>query len=150
MPREIVSVHVGQCGSQIGVSFWDALLNEFNISPDGSIHDSEKGFDEVFFSASNEKQVLARSIFLDLEPRVLQSIQKGPFRQLFKSENYFTGDSGGGAGNVWANGFFSGQQSEEIILEMLQREVESADSMDGFFLSHSVAGGTGSGLVRKC
>ena len=96
---------------------------------------------------SNEKQVLARSIFLDLEPRVLQSIQKGPFRQLFKSENYFTGDSGGGAGNVWANGFFSGQQSEEIILEMLQREVESADSMDGFFLSHSVAGGTGSGLV---
>ena len=35
----------------VGVSFWDALLNEFNISPDGSIHDSEKGFDEVFFSA---------------------------------------------------------------------------------------------------
>lgn len=28
MPREIVSVHVGQCGLQMGMTFWEAALQE--------------------------------------------------------------------------------------------------------------------------
>ena len=28
MPREIITIQVGQCGNQIGYGFWDLLLKE--------------------------------------------------------------------------------------------------------------------------
>lgn len=28
MPREIITIQVGQCGNQIGYGFWDLLLRE--------------------------------------------------------------------------------------------------------------------------
>ena len=28
MPREIITIQVGQCGNQIGSAFWDLLLQE--------------------------------------------------------------------------------------------------------------------------
>ena len=28
MPREIITIQVGQCGNQIGLRFWDLLLKE--------------------------------------------------------------------------------------------------------------------------
>lgn len=28
MPRELVTIHVGQCGNQIGMRFWELALKE--------------------------------------------------------------------------------------------------------------------------
>ena len=53
---------------------------------------------------------------------------------------------GGGAGNNWASGFAQGEQACEDLLEMVDRELGACDSLEGFSLAHSVAGGTGSGL----
>jgi len=38
------------------------------------------------------------------------------------------------------------EAKQEEILEMIDREAESSDSLEGFVLCHSVAGGTGSGM----
>lgn len=38
------------------------------------------------------------------------------------------------------------EAEQEEILEMIDREAESSDSLEGFVLCHSVAGGTGSGM----
>jgi tubulin epsilon len=36
MPREVVTVQVGQCGNQIGCRFWEMALREHAAhSPDG-------------------------------------------------------------------------------------------------------------------
>ncbi|KAM0683953.1 gamma-tubulin [Mitosporidium daphniae] len=53
---------------------------------------------------------------------------------------------GGGAGNNWAFGYSEGVRVKDELLEMLDREAESSDSLEGFVLVHSIAGGTGSGL----
>lgn len=42
---------------------------------------------------------------LDLEPRVINSIQNSEQRQLFNHENMFLSPHGGGAGNNWASGY---------------------------------------------
>jgi len=41
---------------------------------------------------------------LDLEPRVINSIQNSDQRQLYNHENIFLSPQGGGAGNNWASG----------------------------------------------
>ena len=36
MPREIITLQLGQCGNQIGSEFWKQLCAEHGISPDGT------------------------------------------------------------------------------------------------------------------
>lgn len=38
-----------------------------------------------------------------------------------------------------------GQNVEEDIMDMIDREADGSDSLEGFVLCHSIAGGTGSG-----
>ena len=53
---------------------------------------------------------------------------------------------GGGAGNNWSNGYSQAEKVQEEMLDMIDREAEGSDSLEGFVLIHSIAGGTGSGL----
>lgn len=39
MPREIITLQVGQCGNQIGGEFWKQLCLEHGIQPDGVARD---------------------------------------------------------------------------------------------------------------
>lgn len=41
--------------------------------------------------------------------------------------------------------FLQGEQVEEDIMDMIDREADGSDSLEGFVLCHSIAGGTGSG-----
>ncbi len=83
---------------------------------------------------------------MDLEPRVIQGIQNGPYAQLYNPENVFVTKDGSGAGNNWAAGFASGDKVVEDIWDIIDREAEGSESLEGFQLLHSIAGGTGSGL----
>lgn len=52
-----------------------------------------------------------------------------------------------GAGNNWAHGHHVyGPQYHENILQLVRQEAEQCDSLQGFLLTHSLGGGTGSGL----
>lgn len=70
----------------------------------------------------------------------------GPYRRLYNPENAFVAPEGGGAGNNWAMGYDKGEKYHEEIMEKLDREADNSDSLEGFMLLHSIAGGTGSGL----
>ena len=156
MPREIITLQVGQCGNQIGSEFWKQLCLEHGISPDGILNadpvtfmDSSNRVDDrkdVFFYQADDSRYIPRSMLIDLEPRVVNKISTGPYRNLFNPENLFISDHGGGAGNNWASGFRQGEECCETIMEMIDRESDACDSMEGFVLTHSIAGGTGSGL----
>lgn len=39
MPREIITLQVGQCGNQIGMEFWKQLCLEHGINKDGILED---------------------------------------------------------------------------------------------------------------
>jgi hypothetical protein len=43
-------------------------------------------------------------------------------------------------------GYAQGDAVSETILEMIDREADGSDSLEGFVLCHSIAGGTGSGM----
>eukprot|EP00879_Flechtneria_rotunda_P001035 GHRR01001172.1.p1 GENE.GHRR01001172.1~~GHRR01001172.1.p1 ORF type:complete len:465 (+),score=106.02 GHRR01001172.1:176-1570(+) len=149
MPREIISLQVGQCGNQVGSEFWRKLCSEHGISKDGMLEDfATQGGDrkDVFFYQADDEQYVPRAILLDLEPRVIDGIRKSDIKNLFNPENIFVSKEGGGAGNNWASGFTQGEQVQETLLDMIDREAEYCDSLEGFTLCHSIAGGTGSGM----
>ena len=53
---------------------------------------------------------------------------------------------GGGAGNNWASGYTKAEKLKEEIVDIIDREAEGSDSLEGFIFCHSIAGGTGSGM----
>ena len=52
MPREIISIQVGQCGNQVGMEFWKQLCQEHGINPEGIVNENAMNGDDrkdVFF-----------------------------------------------------------------------------------------------------
>ena len=99
---------------------------------------------DVFFYQADDEHYIPRALLIDLEPRVINSIQNSEFKNLFNPENYFMDNDG--AGNNWAKGFEFAEKREEELVDMVDREADGSDSLEGFTLIHSIAGGTGSGL----
>ncbi|CAG0909741.1 unnamed protein product, partial [Cyprideis torosa] len=149
MPQEIITLQLGQCGNQIGNEFWKKLCAEHGISPDGMLEDFAKeriDQKDVFFYQADDQQYIPRAVLLDLEPRVINGILSSPYAKLYNPENIYIHKQGAGAGNNWACGYSQGEKLYEEIFEILEREAEGSDRLEGFVLCHSIAGGTGSGM----
>jgi tubulin beta len=51
------------------------------------------------------------------------------------------------AGNNWAKGHYTeGAELVDSIMDVVRKEAESCDCIQGFQLAHSLGGGTGAGL----
>jgi tubulin beta len=86
-----------------------------------------------------------RAVLVDLEPGVIDSVRASQYGGLFRPDNFVFGASG--AGNNWAKGHYTeGAEMVDSILDVIRKEVENTDCMQGFQLCHSLGGGTGSGL----
>lgn len=89
MPREIITIQVGQCGNQIGYGFWDLLLKEhaetnktpiFNDalssffknvdSKNGKLlHNGDAGYSQI-------QNLKARAVVVDMECGVVNHLLK--------------------------------------------------------------------------
>eukprot|EP01135_Chromosphaera_perkinsii_P007849 Nk52_evm41s1020 gene=Nk52_evmTU41s1020 len=146
--REIVHIQVGQCGNQIGSKFWEVIADEHGIGPDGRYEgENELQLERVnvYFNESTGARYVPRSILVDLEPGTLDSVRASAFGNLFRPDNFVFGQSG--AGNNWAKGHYTvGAELADATLDAIRREAEGCDCLQGFQLSHSLGGGTGSGM----
>ncbi|KAG8006634.1 Tubulin beta-1 chain [Nibea albiflora] len=68
--------------------------------------------------------------------------------QLDRISVYYNEASGqSGAGNNWAKGHYTeGAELVDSVLDVVRKEAESCDCLQGFQLTHSLGGGTGSGM----
>ncbi|KAK8093884.1 Tubulin beta chain [Apiospora hydei] len=146
--REIVHLQTGQCGNQIGSAFWQNISAEHGLDSDGQYQGSSdlqlERMNVYFNEASNNKYV-PRAVLVDLEPGTMDAVRAGPFGQLFRPDNYVFGQSG--AGNNWAKGHYTeGAELVDQVLDVVRREAEGCDCLQGFQITHSLGGGTGSGM----
>merc|ERR1712179_890453 len=75
----------------------------------------------------------------------MDSVRSGPLGQLFRPDSFVFGQSG--AGNNWAKGHYTeGAELVDSVLDVVRKESESCDCLQGFQLTHSLGGGTGSGM----
>ncbi|CAM9139422.1 unnamed protein product [Chrysoparadoxa australica] len=89
----------------------------------------------------------ARAVLVDMEDGVLNETLQGPIGELFDQRHFIRDVSDSGSGNNWAHGYsVYGPQHQEGMLDVFQHTAEKCDSLQSFFLMHSMGGGTGSGL----
>uniref|UniRef100_A0A182WK45 Tubulin beta chain n=1 Tax=Anopheles minimus TaxID=112268 RepID=A0A182WK45_9DIPT len=146
--REIVHLQAGQCGNQIGSKFWEIISDEHGIDPTGHYHgDSDLQLEriDVYYTEVNGNKYVPRAVLVDLEPGTMDSVRQSPYGALFRPDNFVYAQSG--AGNNWAKGHYTeGAELVDNVLDVIRKETEACDCLQGFQLAHSLGGGTGSGM----
>lgn len=144
-------VQLGQCGNQIGAKFWETICDEHSLNQRGEfIGDKENSLCldriHVYFNQNQAGNYKPRAVLVDLERPTIDSICTGPYGHLFDPKNISCGE--GGAGSNWAKGFYSeGAEMMDRVLDQVRKEVETCDHLQGFQFTHSLGGGTGSGMT---
>ena len=75
----------------------------------------------------------------------MDTIRSMEVGKMFKPDNFVYGANG--AGNNWAKGHYTeGAELVDQAMDVLRREAESCECLQGFQMTHSLGGGTGSGM----
>lgn len=146
----IVGIHGGGAGSMIGESMWKQLIKEHGISPDGIKDDSvTHDVPGVMFQDIDKEWYKPRGLFIDPDAQDVARIRRGMLKQLWSHDtNFVTWNKD--AGNLYTEGFYSTYYCvNEEVNDKMRRLVEPVDQLEGFVLSRSVSGGTGSGLIKR-
>lgn len=86
-----------------------------------------------------------RAIYCDLEPNVVDEVRTGPYRDLFHPEQMITGKED--ASNNYARGHYTvGKGMINQVMEKIRQVADNCSGLQGFLISHSFGGGTGSGF----
>lgn len=146
--REIVHIQVGQCGNQIGAKFWEDISEEHGIDSSNT-YIGEYPYQleriDVYYNEAAHNKYVPRAILVDLEPGTMDSVRSGRNGALFRPDNFVFGQNG--AGNNWAKGHYTeGAELVDQVMDVLRQEAENCDCLQGFQLTHSIGGGTGSGM----
>ena len=85
--RECLCIHVGQAGVQTGNGTWELLCLEHGIQPDGQMPSDKTvgGGDDsfnTFFSETGAGKHVPRTVYIDLEPGVIDEDRTGTYIQL--------------------------------------------------------------------
>uniref|UniRef100_A0A383VAF0 Tubulin delta chain n=1 Tax=Tetradesmus obliquus TaxID=3088 RepID=A0A383VAF0_TETOB len=148
----VITVQLGQCGNQLGAAWFDTLAEELSSGAYGPYAaDAYFQQQDTLRSSSNSNaaaSLAARAVLVDMEPKVIysarQRAQASSHGWCYSSGSAASGQSG--SGNNWAMGHHQwGPRMAPAVLELVRRQAEACDVLEGFLLLQSVAGGTGAG-----
>jgi len=149
--REVISVHIGQAGVQLGNACWELYCLEHGLTPSG---EPTEGFSmdadhcatiSTFFSEPEEKKYVPRSCFIDLEASVIDEVRNGAYRSLYNPDFMITGIED--AANNYARGMYTvGKEKRDEATEQIRKLAEDCNGLQGILVFLSIGGGTGSGL----
>ena len=148
--REIICIHIGGAGVQIGSACWELLCVEHRIEGNGLIWGGDErerdGEDKsgLFSEVRRWGKQVPRAVFIDTEPTVIDEIRNGKNDRLFHKDRLISGK--GDVADVYSKVYSEGNGLAEEGVENIRKEVENCDSLQGFVVFSAVGGGTGSGL----
>merc|ERR1711881_374196 len=150
MPREIISIALGQCGIQMCNMAWELFALEHGIQKDGTNPaDASVGEEDdphnTFFAEVGNRNV-PRNVFVDLEPTVLDEIKTGEYRGMFNPAGSIANKED--AASNYARGHYTvGKEIIDLAMDRIRQEADKCTGLQGFFVYHGVGGGTGSGTT---
>jgi len=137
-----------------------------SVQPDGRLTEgspsaSDSGF-STFFSETGTGKHVPRSLYIDLEPGVIDDVKSGTYKSLFHPETLITGKEDA-ANNCElfqlvyrytpthipkdARGHYTvGKELIDPVMDKLRKLADNCSGLQGFFVFHSFGGGTGSGF----
>lgn len=146
---QLISIHVGQAGCQIGSAVWELYCLEHGIQPDGQLPaegvDPERLFSDEQGRIGKEAKRVPMSLFVDTEPNVIDEIRTGTYRHLFNKDWMISGKEGC-ADNAARGRYTIGKELSHPSVDAIRRMMEACDSVKGFTVYNSYGGGTGAGI----
>jgi len=146
MVREVLTINVGQCGIQVGQTVWEQYCAEHGVTVKGDNPEtSDDGTFQCFFEETGAGQYVPRNLMVDLEPNVIDDVKNSKYSAIYHPEFMLAGKED--AANNFARGHYTvGKEMIDKVNDRLRKMVDNSDNVQGFFINHSVGGGTGSGL----
>mmetsp|Transcript_4987 Transcript_4987/g.13934 ORF Transcript_4987/g.13934 Transcript_4987/m.13934 type:complete len:449 (-) Transcript_4987:109-1455(-) len=148
--REVISIHLGQGGVQVGNQCWELYCLEHGIDPDGRMPSDltpgeENDSFNTFFSETSSGKHVPRAIYADLEPSVCDEVRSGAYKELYHPEQIINGKED--AANNYARGHYTtGKEIVDTVLDRIRKLADNCTGLQGFLVFHATGGGTGSGL----
>lgn len=148
--KELISIHCGQAGIQLGNACWELFSAESNINPNGELSkQKENSLDNLyfnpFFSENSSGAYKARAAFIDLDPYPINDIKKSSYKDLFSKNNLISLNQDSAC--TFCSAYCTlGQELTGVCFDSIRKLVEECDNLQGFIFTHSIGGGTGSGL----
>lgn len=144
--HEIISLHIGQSGIQIGNLCWELFCLEHGIQKDATLSEAnsiDNSCLNSFFSKNASEEYESRSLFIDSDPSSIEHVKRSQYAKIYDSNNFINLNRGSTAS------FSRGYNSNTIdpIIQSLRKEAEKCSNLQGFLIYHSLGGGTGSGLT---
>jgi len=150
MPREVICIHIGQCGIQTGNQIWELFCMEHGILPDGSNPNDKTPGEEndpynAYFAELSSGKCVPRAIWLDLDPSTLDDIKKSAYKEMYHPATLIAGKED--AANNYARGHYTvGKELVEKTMDQVQKACDQCTGLQGFMVFNSTGGGCGSGL----
>jgi tubulin alpha len=151
--REIINLHIGQAGCQLGNACWELYTLEHGLHPDGTlagklaldVNGKEDSSFSTFFSDIGSGKYVPRAVYVDLEPSVIDEVRTGKYSKLFHPEQLISGKED--AANNYARGHYTiGRDFIEPVMDRVRKLADNCSGLQGFLIFHSIGGGTGSGF----
>jgi len=152
--RQVITAHVGQAGCQIGSAFWELLAFEHGIDCDGTLipdkehHNLLTMFSEVIDMSSAQEYYFPRSVFLDLEPSVMNGIMTSKWKRFYEPSRMINTyhDS---AGNIARSRGSAGSELINKACYALRHVLEECDFPTSSIVIRSATGGCGGGITPE-
>jgi len=148
MPREVLSLSVGQGGIQLGNAVWAQYAEEHDVNPDGAKQDDYNPDDRqllTFFEETQGGQIVPRNVYVDLESSVIDDVKTSAYAPMFANDFLIAGKED--AANNFARGHYTiGKERVDDVNEAVRKLADNSTNVQGFIMNHTVGGGTGSGM----
>lgn len=132
---EVISVNFGQAGVQIAECVWEYFSKQ-----------GEMLNYKVLFRENNLNQLVSRCVVADLHNETINYLRNSGCSYLFNHKNLISGTKD--SSNIYSRAYSSlGKALVEKVAENIRQESEACDNLQGFIITHSIGGGTGSGLT---
>ena len=149
--KEIININIGQCGVQIGDVCWELFCLEHGIEYDGKyslekfMGDNNNNNLNTLFYETEKGKYIPKSVFVDLEPSVVDEVRKGRFNKLYIPSQLITDKED--AADIYAKGYCTlGKYLIDETLDKIRKLAENCSNLEGFLFINSINGGTGSGF----
>jgi len=159
--REIIQIQVGKAGCGMGHEFIRDLVEEHKIeylnedlrgtctATEDEVHleaHLDVFFNEGLPSSCRKTRYVPRCLLVDLNMQDLAQMTSGPLGHLYRPESIIGNDEG--SGNCYAKAFHTeGPDLADNVLDLVRKESERCNCLQGVQFCHAIAGGTGSGLT---
>ena len=146
--REIVAIQGGQCGNQIGAKFWEVVSDEHGIDPTGTYHgDSDLQLERinVYYNEATGGRCVPRNYLMDLGPGTMDSVRSRPLRPDLPPGQLRLRPVGRRQ-QLGQGHYTEGAELIDAVLDVVRKEAEGYLFLQGFTMTHSLGGGTGSGM----